>query len=162
MPYVDYSKFKSMKSSDLQSLIMDTDEAKAILHRQAKRMKQCLINAVNLYYSSYPNPVMYDRTYGLRDSIEIENSVRVEGNQIIIDVGFFGDGAWGDSLFGQGRAYKPDLISFGWHTKKPLFRDVYRFGWFDGYGDLLQIAIDDFQSGNTEGVQIVSKNYYKY
>lgn len=157
---IDYSKFKNMNASNLNSMVTDLSEGKRILEKQAQRFKQCLIDVVNNYYASY-DPVIYKRTFGLRESILVDDMISIEKNQISIDVGFFGEGVYGESLFGGEQGYKPHLIGEGWQVIHGWHQDIYRFGFYEGFGNLIDKAIDLWSQSDTEGVIIIQK-YSKY
>ena len=54
------------------------DDGKTIneaLKSEAQRLQQILIKHINAYYASY-DPVQYNRTYQMRESVKVETSVK--------------------------------------------------------------------------------------
>jgi len=149
-----------MNSSAGQASIISSDAVQVILKRQAERLKQCIIKRVNDYYSSY-NPFVYDRTYGLQSSLEVDNDIEVSISGMTINVGFSGSDAYQPSLFGGGDAYTPSLMNYGWQVKKDVwFKNIEHFGYYEG-AHFLENGIADWQAGNTEGIT-VKAIYNKY
>ena len=73
------------------------DDGKTIneaLKSEAQRLQQILIKHINAYYASY-DPVQYNRTYQMRESVKVETSVK----DMSIAV-YFNQKAYHPSLFG--------------------------------------------------------------
>jgi len=144
------------KTSSGQTSLMGVAQVQTVLERQAKRLKDCIQKRINDYYSSY-SPSVYNRTYGMQNSMYLDDNVEVNAinGMLTIDLHLDDDGAYGTSLFGGGTVDKLGLMNYGWQTNGS-FKDVYRFGNFDG-AHFIEDGISDWKSGNTEGVYVISK-----
>jgi hypothetical protein len=133
------------------------DIVEQILRKEAHRLKDCLQVQLDSYYSSY-SPVMYERTYGLQKSLVLDDLIDVDiisDNQGSFSMTVsFNEGAKGMSLFSGEEVNKALLINYGWSVKKDVwFRDIYRFGYFEGDG-FIEDGINDFLSSNPYNIKI--------
>ena len=102
------------------------------LKRHASILADCIMEEIDSFYESY-TPKMYRRSYGLYDSLYIEDSVRVDisaqGNSLSIHIGF-DDNAIHEGIMGE-EADVVLLLNDGYRTHGS-FANVPMFGWRSG------------------------------
>lgn len=132
------------------------DDGKTIneaLKSEAQRLQQILIKHINAYYASY-DPVQYNRTYQMRDSVKVETSVK----DMSIAV-YFNQKAYHPSLLGGNPGFTPVLIDSGWVWKNQSV-PIYRFTAYEGYG-FIQQAVDEFNRTTKYKFQVNVESKYK-
>lgn len=140
------------------------------LQSEAERLRTCIQKRLEEYLDSY-NPIVYERTGGLRDSLQVDDflNIRVVGNSLEIDL-FFDDGAIhksGDGIKGwDGNGEDVNtafLLNYGYEVKKDVwFKDKENFGYRKG-GDFVKKGIEDFNKSNKLGIKVyVVEPYESY
>ena len=145
------------------------------LQDEAERLRKCIQNRLEEYLDGY-NPIVYERTGGLRDSLQVDDflNIRVVGNSLEIDL-FFDDGAIHPSGDGirttvgtewQGNGEEVNtafLLNYGYEVKKDVwFKNIKNFGYRRG-GDFVKKGIEDFNKSNKLGIKVyVVEPYESY
>jgi hypothetical protein len=140
------------------------------LQDEAERLRTCIQKRLEEYLDSHL-PIEYDRTGGLRNSLQVDDflNVRVVGNGLEIDL-FFDDGAIHPSGDGirttvgtewQGNGEEVNtafLLNYGYEVKKDVwFKNIKNFGYREGAG-FVEDGIADFNATNTLGIKITVKS----
>ena len=89
------------------------------LKRHASILADCIIEELDSVYDSY-TPTVYKRTYGLYNSVYIDNGIKIDVSNkgIAISLGLhFDDGAIHESFSGED-ANTAVLLNEGWSWKK--------------------------------------------
>jgi hypothetical protein len=149
--------FKDTRSLDNYLNLKGQEIAEQILRKEAQRLRDCLQVQLDSYYNSY-SPSMYERTYGLQNSLTLDDLIDIDviggGNGSLSMTISFNEGAKGTSLFSSEEVNKALLINYGWAVKKDVwFRDIYRFGYFEGDG-FIEDGINDFFTSNPYNIKI--------
>lgn len=134
-----------------------------ILHSEAKRFANLLQKYLDEFYDSYREPVIYNRTYSLYNSIYIDDLIDIDfnGNQLTINIKR-DEGSYHDSWFTEGKTVDTFwLYNDGFQTEKPSWRDVEYWGWRDGFG-YMDKAINEFQKGNKYNLTLQVHRPLKY
>lgn len=119
----------------------------SMLDREATILRSLIQKHIEAYYASY-QPTVYERQYRLLHSL-VQTGVRktiFNGRAYYyVYIEFDDSKVIRDSLFSSNtnKGHSAILISQGWKTRKPSFRDVPRFGYFRGY-DFIGRAIDEY------------------
>ena len=140
------------------------------LQSEAERLRTCIQTKLEEYLDSY-DPIVYERTGGLKNSLQVDDflNVRVVGNGLEIDL-FFDDGAIhksGDGIRGWGgNGEEIDtafLLNYGYEVKKDVwFKNIKNFGYREG-GNFIKKGIEDFNKTNTLGIKVyVVEPYESY
>ena len=119
---LDVSKLKMKKGSTVE----------AELKRHAEILADCIMECLNEVYDSY-TPRTYIRSYGLYNSLYIDDVVRVDISSSGVNLGItlhFDDGAIHKSFDGEDMNTAV-LINEGWKTQGS-FADVPMLGWKTG------------------------------
>ena len=139
---------KQLKNLDVSKLKMaNGNTVQNELKKHARILADCILEELDKVYSSY-SPSVYQRTYDLYNSVEIDDVVKVEvgarGTTLSMRV-YFDDGAIHSGLFGDS-VNVAELINNGWTVKKDVwFKDIYHFGYFDG-AHFIEKAIQKYKS----------------
>ena len=123
---------------DLRKLVLPTGNTiEKQLKVEADRFLKILQEEIDAWYFSY-RPTIYNRTYNMRDSISVDDVVRVypSKNQLVIDVI--------NSIELMNEGYK---VKSGWH------KDIENFGYREG-GHFIEKAIARFNKNNPLGIDI--------
>jgi hypothetical protein len=154
-----------MNSSAGQSELLNTSQAQTVLKRQARRLKKCIEDELDRYYSSY-NPKQYNRTYLMENFMYIDDIVDIDTSSGMLSInidmdnyGAYRSASDGFVMFSNQTAYLPQLLNDGWTVKKPVsFRDTYHAGYYEG-SHFIDNGIAQWKSGNCEGVVILESNF---
>ncbi len=122
------------------------------LKEEARRFKDILQKHIDDFYNAY-TPVLYNRTYNMRNSIYVDDAVDVEisnGNLRII-VKYSND-VFHSSLFGEEQINTLYLMDSGYKVNKGWHKDIPYFGFRSGSG-FLQKAVDEFNRDNYFGIK---------
>ena len=121
-----------------------------MIYKEANRLRGLIVQEIDAYYNSY-EPVLYKRTRAMRDSVEVANNITIDttGMRLTIDLNLT-ERAWHESYYSEGSVIPLILLSYGWHTHGS-FKDIYRFGYFEG-ANILQNAVDKFNDSSKYGV----------
>jgi hypothetical protein len=157
----NFSAFKDIKSLDGKSFSVISDD---VLIGEAEELRVCVQKRIDEYYSSY-TPKRYRRTYGLKNALRAETTVREENGVRYIGLYFLDSKSWGKSVFtGEWTGWKPGLISDGWEIKKDIYwgktniRFIHRFGYYEG-SKFIEKGIEDWKnkSGNSKYIEVRRK-----
>jgi hypothetical protein len=115
------------------------------LRRHARILANCIQMELDKVYESY-EPKIYQRTYDLYNSLEVDQTVKVDisasGARLSIGV-HFDDGAIHQSL-----SSKPSnmawLINDGWQVKNTWFKNVPMFGYREAT-NFIEKGIEDYK-----------------
>lgn len=102
------------------------------LNRHASILADCIMEEMDNVYNSY-TPTIYKRTYGLYNSLCIDNRIKIDVSSkgIGISIGLhFDDGAIHEGFFGDD-ANTAILLNEGWQTHGS-FSDVPYLGYREG------------------------------
>lgn len=134
--------------NDLSDL-MDDPEVKVEMENYMKQLgnllKDCIQYYLDLYYAQR-SPSVYKRTFGLQNSLQIEDFVNIslDTQLLTINLSFNDNLSWGNSLWNSSDGYKPILIDQGWEVKKDVwFKDIEHFGWQSG-ANFIENGIKEF------------------
>lgn len=129
-------------------------EAIKALEAEGRRLKYIAIKIWRQYLSSY-QPKQYVRTRKSQKSIKLGKVKRLDGDTFGIELTFQNDLTYHDSVFGksQPRGHAIMLISTGWKVKKGKHKDIYRFGYYEGF-DYLGKVEQAFNSGKHKGISL--------
>lgn len=121
---------KQLKQLDVEKLIMNNGNSVAEeLKRHAAILANCILKELDKVYESY-EPKIYNRTYNLYNSLDVERTVRIDvsssGAKLSIGV-YFDDGAMHESFSGK-MVNTAWLIDDGWQTHG-RFASVPMFGY---------------------------------
>ncbi|MCR4361977.1 hypothetical protein JDW21_19625 [Bacillus subtilis] len=124
-----------MAKTKQNSFFFESDEeAVRVLHQEGRKLKYCALKVWRKYLSSY-RPKKYARTGKSLKSIKLGKVKRLGVNEWGIEVTFINDLAYHDSVIGasEPKGHAIMLISHGWKVKRGRHKDVYRFGYFEGF-----------------------------
>lgn len=136
-----------LKSMQKQAIV----EMGKILKKEVLRLKNCIQNRIDEYYSSY-SPTTYDRTNKFKNSLMVEDFIdfNVVNNRIKIKLYFNPDLAWHESLFSDEGGYVPQLINSGWSWDKIITPNDH-FSNYKGF-HYIEKGIKDFNRNNPYGI----------
>jgi hypothetical protein len=119
------------------------EEAIKILKQEAKKLNSIAKNVWRSYLASY-KPVEYKRTGNSLKSIRIGEFVKVNEETLGITVTFDDDLAFHNSYInkktGKPQGHAIMLISQGWKVKRGWHKNIYRFGYYEGFDFLGKVA----------------------
>jgi len=120
---------------------------------EAKRFLKILQEEIDDWYMSY-SPVVYQRTYAMRDSIYAEDYVDIDtsGMQLTIRIKQT-DVAMHKSLWGDGEVNALLLMNEGYQVKSGWHKDIPYFGYREG-GHFLERAVERFEQENYFNIKI--------
>lgn len=121
---------------------------------EAKRFLKILQEEIDRWYSLY-SPIIYQRTYDMRNSIYAEDLVRVStsGNKLQIKINY-DDTAFHKSLWDDSKINSILLMNEGYHVSKGWHKDIENFGYREG-GHFLENAVYRFNKENDFGIDII-------
>lgn len=125
-----------------------------ILVSEARRFTNILQKYIDKFYLDY-DPVVYERTYGLYNSIYPEDIADVEINdsQIIIKIKR-DEGSFGQSMFNDSNVDLMWLLNDGYKVKKNVwFSNIEYFGYRDGF-HFIEKAVNEFKRTNKYNLSI--------
>lgn len=124
------------------------------LQYEANRFLKILQEEIDNWYDSY-SPVVYKRSYDMRNSIYVEDLVQVSvsGDKIQIKINY-DDRAFHQSLWDSSSINSILLMNDGYKVSKGWHKDIENFGYRDG-GQFLEKAVNRFNEENDFGIDIV-------
>jgi len=142
---------------DLRKLVLPTGNTiEKQLKVEADRFLKILQEEIDAWYLSY-TPIIYNRTYNMRDSISVDDVVRVypSKNQLVIDI-VYSDDAFHKSLWSDDVINSIELMNEGYKVKSGWHKDIEHLGYREG-GHFLEKAIARFNKNNPLGIDIKIK-----
>lgn len=142
---------------DLRKLVLSTGNTiEKQLKVEADRFLKILQEEIDAWYLSY-TPIIYNRTYNMRDSISVDDVVRVypSKNQLVIDI-VYSDDAFHKSLWSDDVINSIELMNEGYKVKSGWHKDIENLGYREG-GHFLEKAIARFNKNNPLGIDIKIK-----
>ncbi len=142
---------------DLRKLVLPTGNTiEKQLKVEADRFLKILQEEIDAWYLSY-TPIIYNRTYNMRDSISVDDVVRVypSKNQLVIDI-VYSDDAFHKSLWSDDVINSIELMNEGYKVKSGWHKDIENLGYREG-GRFLEKAIARFNKNNPLGIDIKIK-----
>lgn len=139
---------------DLRKLVLPTGNTiEKQLKVEADRFLKILQEEIDAWYFSY-TPTIYNRTYNMRDSISVDDVVRVypSKNQLVIDI-VYSDDAFHKSLCSDNVINSIELMNEGYKVKSGWHKDIENFGYREG-GNFIEKAIARFNKNNPLGIDI--------
>lgn len=152
---------KQLRNLDVSKLRMSNgNTVQNELKKHARILANCILEELNKVYSGY-SPKVYERTYDLHNSVEIDDTLKVEvgtkGTTLSMRV-YFDDGAIHSSLYGN-NVNMAELLNNGWTIKKDVwFKDIYHFGYYEG-SHYIEKAIQKYRSRVSNPFEIQVKFY---
>ena len=124
------------------------------LQYEANRFLKILQEEIDNWYDSY-SPVVYKRSYDMRNSIYVEDLVQVSvsGDKMQIKINY-DDRAFHQSLWDSASINSILLMNDGYKVSKGWHKDIENFGYRDG-GQFLEKAVNRFNEENDFGIDIV-------
>lgn len=131
-----------------------------ILKSEVLRLKNCIQNQIDNYYSSY-FPTTYERTNKFRNSLMVEDFIDFNAinNRIEIKLYFNPDLAWHESYFSDDGGYVPKLINDGWSWDEIISPNDH-FSNYEGF-HFIEKGISDYNKSNKYGIIIDFKNEWE-
>lgn len=142
---------------DLRKLVLPTGNTiEKQLKVEADRFLKILQEEIDAWYLSY-TPIIYNRTYNMRDSISVDDVVRVypSKNQLVIDI-VYSDDAFHKSLWSDDVINSIELMNEGYKVKSGWHKDIENLEYREG-GHFLEKAIARFNKNNPLGIDIKIK-----
>lgn len=139
---------KQLRNLDVSKLrMLNGNTVQNELKQHARILANCIMEELNKVYSGYL-PKVYERTYDLYNSVEIDDVLKVEvgtkGTTLSMRV-YFNDGAIHSSLYGN-NVNMAELLNNGWTVKKDVwFKEIYHFGYYEG-SHFIEKAIQKYRS----------------
>lgn len=155
---------KYLNTSAGQSMVMSNGlSIEEMLKQEANRLMECIQRRLDSYYSDY-SPVMYERTYGLQNSMSVSDfiSVNIVNGTASITIDFDEANIQAKSLFGSewDDYNKVELINNGWQVRDGLwFSDVEHFGKFSG-SHFIENGIADYSADNPYNLKIELQGFH--
>lgn len=124
------------------------------LQYEADRFLKILQEEINNWYDSY-SPVVYKRSYDMRNSIYVEDLVQVSasGDKLQIKINY-DNSAFHQSLWDSSSINSILLMNDGYKVSKGWHKNIENFGYRDG-GQFLEKAVNRFNEENYFGIDIV-------
>lgn len=124
------------------------------LQYEANRFLKILQEEIDNWYDSY-SPVVYKRSYDMRNSIYVEDLVQVSvsGDKLQIKINY-DDRAFHQSLWDSSSINSILLMNDGYKVSKGWHKDIENFGYRDG-GQFLEKAVHRFNEENDFGIDVV-------
>lgn len=124
------------------------------LQYEANRFLKILQEEIDNWYDSY-SPVVYKRSYDMRNSIYVEDLVQVSvsGDKMQIKINY-DDRAFHQSLWDSSSINSILLMNDGYKVSKGWHKDIENFGYRDR-GQFLEKAVNRFNEENDFGIDIV-------
>lgn len=121
---------------------------------EAKRFLTILQEEIDRWYSLY-SPMIYQRTYDMRNSIYAEDIVRVStsGNKLQIKINY-DDTAFHKLLWDDSKINSILLMNNGYQVSRGWHKDIENFGYREG-GHFLENAVYRFNKENDFGIDII-------
>lgn len=124
------------------------------LQYEADRFLKILQEEINNWYDSY-SPVVYKRSYDMRNSIYVEDLVQVSvsGDKLQIKINY-DNSAFHQSLWDSSNINSILLMNDGYKVSKGWHKNIENFGYREG-GQFLEKAVNRFNEDNYFGIDIV-------
>ncbi len=121
---------------------------------EANRFLKILQEEIDRWYRLY-SPMIYQRTYDMKNSIYVEDLVRVSisGNKLQIKINY-DDTEFHKSLWNNDKVNSILLMNNGYQVSKGWHKDIENFGYKEG-GHFLENAIYRFNKENYFGIDII-------
>lgn len=148
--------------------------------REAARLRDCIQYYIDAYYRSY-EPIIYDRTYGYRQSLFAEDiaEIKVVGNTLRIGVGFnlglalhdnleevYQQDKWGNEYWipirERHETFVPIMMERGWEAPRlasMIGRNIHRLTYFEGI-HAVEKGIRDFNRMNKLGIVVDADDFF--
>ncbi|MNW59256.1 hypothetical protein D3C74_371640 [compost metagenome] len=140
---------KHINSGTENKDLVNIQKVKSSLNEAARLMEKLLYKELQAYYDSY-DPVVYERTFGLLNSLRVSPIVQ-RGNELVISVYFDRDSATHPSIFGGANGYTAILINDGWEWDNNI--GIHRLSYFSG-AHFIEKAIAEFNKVNKWGFKV--------
>lgn len=129
-------------------------EAIRVLEAEGRRLKYIAIKVWRQYLASY-QPKQYVRTRKSQKSIKLGKVKRLDGDTFGIELTFQNDLTYHNSVIGkdQPQGHSIMLISTGWKVKRGKHKDVYRFGYYEGF-DYINKVKEAFEATKHKGISL--------
>jgi len=128
-----------------------------VLESETRRFADILQKNIDNYYSSYIPAVYVRGNFGgnLKNSVSVNDiCIFSSNNKVITAEILINENAIHNSVLNNEPANAFWLINDGWHVKKDVwFKDIYRFGHFEGT-DFVENSINEFNQSNKYGIII--------
>lgn len=138
-----------------QQTVFGQKDVRKALREAAVLLEKIMHEELEAYYASY-SPTVYERTYGLLNSLRISPITQV-GNELYISVYFDRDAATHPSIFGGESGYVAQLLNEGWKWNNDI--GINHLSHYSGF-HFVEKSIEQFNSQNRWGFKI-SKNSVK-
>lgn len=128
-------------------------EVKRLLLEEGRRLEKIAKQIWQKYLDSY-EPVEYIRTGKSMQSIQLGQVERLSPLEYGIRLNFVDDLAYHDSVFKGGKqGHAIMLISSGWKVKKGWHKNIYRFGYYEGF-NVIEKIISEFEKSKPPNIQV--------
>lgn len=153
-----------VSKNDIPALYLtDKKTVKQVLMDEINRLKDLLQREINRWYAAY-NPIMYSRTYSMREAIKADNMVRVENAGSLLTVRLqYTDNVYHKSLWSDTSINTLYLLNYGYQVSRGWHKDIPYFG-YRSPGGYLDDAIREFNQNSKLGFKaslIVPASFYK-
>lgn len=128
-----------------------------ILQNESRRLKNILQKHIENYYNSYSPTVYHRGQHGgnLLNSLSVDDVCTVSSNgmKLIMSINV-NENAIHNSIIDNSEANAFWLMNDGWQVRKETwFKDVYRFGYFEG-AHFVENAIEEFEQTSKYGIKV--------
>jgi phosphoglucomutase len=123
------------------------------LESEGKRLLRIARQVWRAYLTSY-QPKSYVRTNNSDKAIKLGKVKKLDDDTLGIELTWQDDLTYHDSVVsstGKPKGHSIMLISEGWKVKKGKHKDVYRFGYYEGFDYLAKVE-QAFNSGKHAGI----------
>lgn len=129
-------------------------EARRALESEGKRLLDIARNIWRQYLASY-SPKMYVRHGNSEKALKLGSVKKLDDDTLGIELTWENDLAYHNSVITKGKpqGHSIMLISEGWKVKKGKHKNVYRFGYYEGFDYLTKIE-QAFNNGNNKGIAL--------
>lgn len=126
-------------------------EVKRLLLEEGRRLEKIAKQVWQKYLDSY-TPQEYIRTGKSLASIKLGNLERLSATEWGIRLNFVDELAYHDSVFKGGKqGHAIMLISSGWKVKKGWHKNIYRFGYYEGF-NVIEKIISEFEKSKPPNI----------
>ena len=129
-------------------------DARRALESEGRGLEMIARKVWNNYLGSY-SPKAYARKGNSEKSIKLGKVFRIDANTFGIELTFVNDLVYHDSVISpsQPKGHSIMLISKGWKVRKGRHKNVYRFGYYEGF-DYIGKVISEFNNGKNKGIEL--------
>lgn len=148
----DFKKWVDSKQG--QQSLLNTDNVKQVLMKEARRLEKYLKEELQSYYSSY-SPTVYQRTGNTVDSLRVTPPRRLNNSEWSIGIEFDPSLANHYSYIGEDQpdGYTPWLLEVGWDIRDKIGYDAPMFTHHKGTKYITK-AVERFNKDNPYGLKI--------